>query len=480
MTELLCGGGAGRPLAAWLSHVEAATADRASALDWLRRLDEALARAARPERIKRWAASPAPHMSRRVEHGLLRIVAGMVAVLAGLSVLAAAFPAHRGMSDLAGATLDQPPLSPEELAAALIPAFAPRGLPGARDARPVQPVIPSARGALPVGKGMWMWKPEASEGGNPEAVVIRAKAAGLTHLYVRTGSSKMGFYSQQYLNDLLPRAHAAGIRVFGWDFPYLFDVGADVARGMAAITHRTPGGHRIDGFAADIETRGEGVNLTPEGAAAYGTALRRSVGTGYPLIAVVPRPSAALITYPFRHVVATFDAVAPMVYWMKRDPGSDVAGAINALRVLGKPIIPVGQAYDGFGEGGNLGVPSRGEIQRFMSVAEDHGAIGVSFWSWQHASQEAWDAIRDAPQFTLPATPVGEKVGFTPGQIRIYQALLTSLGFPAPVTGAWDERTANALRAYQEAARLPATGVVDHATLSVLLTPFAAPISPLP
>ena len=338
------------------------------------------------------------------------------------------------------------------------------------------PAIPAVRGPLPVGKGMWMWLPERVEGGNPEATVLRAREMGLSHVYVRTGSSKMGFYAQQYLNDFLPRAHAAGIRVYGWDFPYLFDPAADVARSVEAITYTTPDGHRIDGFAPDIETRGEGVNIGPAQAAAYTNGLRAAVGPGYPLIAVVPRPNPALVTYPFAEVVAPFDAIAPMVYWMNRDPGSDIAGAMTNLAQYGKPIIPIGQAYDGQGEGGPPGVPSRGQIQRFMQVAEEHGAIGVSFWSWQHANAEAWHAIRDAHWFTLPATPLGAPVGLTPGQIRAYQGLLTSLGFPVASDGVWGPATVAALHAYQDAARLPKTGVVDHLTRRVLLTPFHAPI----
>ena len=338
------------------------------------------------------------------------------------------------------------------------------------------PTIPAARGPLPVGKGMWMWLPERVEGGNPEATVLRAREMGLSHIYVRTGSSKMGFYAQQYLNDFLPRAHAAGIRVYGWDFPYLFDPAADVARSMQAITYTTPDGHRIDGFAPDIETRGEGVNIGAPQAAAYTNGLRAAVGPGYPLIAVVPRPNPALVTYPFAEVVAPFDAIAPMVYWMNRDPGADIAGAMTHLSQYGKPIIPIGQAYDGQGEGGPPGVPSRGQIQRFMQVAEEYGAIGVSFWSWQHANAEAWHAIRDSQSFTLPATPPGAPVGFTPGQIRAYQGLLTSLGFPVASDGVWGPATIGALQAYQAAARLPQTGVVDHATRRVLLTPFHAPI----
>ena len=94
---------------------------------------------------------------------------------------------------------------------------------------PPPPAPPNVRGAVPVGKGMWIWLPEKTEGGNPAAIVARAQKVGLTHLYVRTGSSKMGFHGAGFLDALLPAAHEAGIRIYGWDFPYLQDPNADVA-----------------------------------------------------------------------------------------------------------------------------------------------------------------------------------------------------------------------------------------------------------
>ena len=345
------------------------------------------------------------------------------------------------------------------------------GLPA--PAAPAYPV-PMQRGALPVGKGMWIWLSEKAEGGNPEAIVIRAQAAGLTHLYVRTASKKQGFYAAPFLDRLLPAAHAANIRVYAWDFPYLHDVQGDVNRALQAITHTTPDGHRVDGYAADIELRSMGVNITPDTARAFGTGLRQAVGANYPLIACVPRPSRALVTYPFAEVIAPFDAVAPMTYWLGRDPAADVAGAIADLSVHGKPVLPVGQAYDGAAEGGPRGVPPRNELLRFMQAGEHYGAAGVSWWSWQHADQEAWDTVRDAPEFHLPSAPAP----FTSGQIRAYQTLLTSLGFPAPPTGAWDGATLAAVQGYQRAALLPVTGVIDEATRTALLTPFAPPIRP--
>ena len=339
--------------------------------------------------------------------------------------------------------------------------------------------IPAQRGALPIGKGMWIWQPERAEGGDPAAIVRRAKAANLTHLYVRTGTLKGGFDGGEFLNRLLPPAHAAGIRVYGWDFPYLNNIDSDVARAAAAAKHLTPDGHRIDGFASDIELRSMGVNINNHTAFEYGQKLRAMVGREFPLIATVPRPNPALKLFPFPEVLAHFDAVAPMVYWMGNDPAATVIDTIRQLAPLGRPIIPVGQAYDGGSEGGPAGIPPRHQIQAFMKAAEEAGAVSVSWWSWQHADQQAWDAVRDAGEFMPPA---GAGSAMKAGQVRAYQALLWSLGFagPAGINGLWDPATVKAVSDYQRAARLPVTGVIDAATREALLTPFPPPINPTP
>jgi len=272
------------------------------------------------------------------------------------------------------------------------------GIVGGVEAGSVPRVLPRS---LPYGKGMWIWQPEMTEGNDARAIVARAADIGLTHLYVRTGSSWDGFYAGAFLDRILPAAHAEGIRVYGWDFPRLISATDDVTRGAAAVKYRTPTGHHLDGFAADIETSSEGTALSAEAAAAYGVGLRQAVGPAIPLVAVVPRPSSWMtqIGYPYQTVVEQFDAVAPMVYWYNREPGTDVAGALADLRVLGKPVFPVGQAFDAGPEGGRPGVPPRAELLRFFEVSHDQGAEGVSFWSWQGADQEAFDSIRDAPEF---------------------------------------------------------------------------------
>jgi hypothetical protein len=338
---------------------------------------------------------------------------------------------------------------------------------------------PTDRGALPIGKGMWIWMEERADGGDANAIVARAKAAGLTHLYVRTGTLKGGVIGGPFLDRLLPVAHANGLRVYGWDFPYLDHPGDDVNRALAAITYTTPTGHRIDGFSADIESTHEGTNNDLEYVTAYCQWLRDNVGPNYPLIATIPTPTPTRLRqgYPYAAIVPNFDAVAPMVYWMNRDPAADATNAVTFLAQFGKPVFPIGQAYDGAGEGGPPGAPNREAIIRFMQAADAAGGAGVSFWSYQHATPEIWDAVRDAGEFRLDlGGPAG--VGLTPGLVGAYQTVLPGLGHPVPVAGAWGPATVEAVRAYQAAARLPVTGRIDDATRAFLLAPVAAPVVP--
>jgi len=423
-----------------------------------------------------------------------RAVQPLAACLAFVAVLLAGAPGvHYAtattpvLTRVAGAVV--PVLTPTDAApVAAPPASAPgTTAPTATTAAPSRPAkqeaaapaaSPSAaRGVLPTGKGMWLWQPEKIEGGNVSALVARAKQLGFTHLYARTGSTWMGFHGAGYLEQLLPKAHAADIRVYGWDFPQLRDPDADVARAVQAITYTTAGGHRLDGFVPDIESSSEGVQLSSLAAHHYGQRLREAVGNDYPLVVAVPRPSGPMVTrYPYGSVVKFFDAIAPMVYWLNRQPDSDVAGALVWLSQFGKPVIPIGQAYDGSPEGGRPGPPHPDEIRRFVATAEQYGAIGVAFWSWQHASPDVMNAIGLAPEFNVP---VDEK-NLRPGQIRVVQTLMATMGGDVPITGRWDGPMVNALKKYQEAVNLPANGHFGPKLRELLLTPVQPPIRPLP
>lgn len=159
----------------------------------------------------------------------------------------------------------------------------------------------------------------------------------------------------------------------------------------------TPSGDHIDAFSADIETRSEGTSLSTAGVRLYGDALRQAVGEHYPIIATVPRPSASR-WFPC-DALGAFDAIAPMVYWGNRDPAADAAGALAALAPSGKPVLPIGQAYNMAADGGPAGSPSGTAIRRFIDAAVGAGAKGVSFWVWERATADEWAAISASPPF---------------------------------------------------------------------------------
>ncbi len=205
------------------------------------------------------------------------------------------------------------------------------------------------------------------------SVVAVARRAGLHQLWLRTGSSADGFYGAPLLRALVPAAHAAGIAVIAWDFPSLSDPASDAARARAALRDGA------DGFAADIESSAEGTYLGARRVAYYLSLVRRAAGER-PVVAVVPRPLRYwLESYPFAAEAPFVDAFAPMVYWSCTEPGRAVLQAIRGLARL-RPVAPIGQDYNMASEGGRPGLPTGGEIWRFLDVARRAGAIGASLY----------------------------------------------------------------------------------------------------
>ena len=76
------------------------------------------------------------------------------------------------------------------------------------------------------------------------------------------------------------------------------------------------------------------------------------------------------------------------------------SAAIETLRPLGKPILPVGQAYDPAIDGSEpVGPPSAEQIDSFIRTAAAQGASGVSFWVWSTATRDHWTAIARSKEF---------------------------------------------------------------------------------
>jgi len=249
------------------------------------------------------------------------------------------------------------------------------------------------------GKGMWVWKYALTEGGDADAIVQRAREAGLRQLWVRVGDSRSGFYGADILSSLVPKAHQAGLAVVGWGFPFLHDPVDDARWSAEALAWRGPGGVALDGFSPDIELATEGVVLTERRARVY-LGLVRQAAASRLVVATVYRPTDRLWTgsYPYTAIAEYVDAFAPMVYWGCAEPGAATAEALERLSRL-RPVHVIGQGYDAGIDGGRPGAPSAEETVRFLDVARRQGAIGASFWVWQYIDDEQWEAMSSFPWY---------------------------------------------------------------------------------
>jgi len=258
----------------------------------------------------------------------------------------------------------------------------------------VQPPAPwrSSLAAIQ-GKGMWIWLWSETNAGNPNAVVHQAVAAGLHQLWVRVGDSKYGFYGASELAALVPVAHAAGLSVVAWGFPYLYDPVGDSNWTAQILSWRDSAGQTVDAYSADIERSTEGVDLTAQRVAVYLEQVRKGAGST-PVVATVYPPLDAYWAggYPYSTIATYVDAFAPMVYWECIDPGTAAQSAIQRLSTL-RPVHVIGQAFNMSDVGGRTVAPTGSEITEFLTQSRKDGALGASFWVWQTATNEEWSAL---------------------------------------------------------------------------------------
>jgi len=247
------------------------------------------------------------------------------------------------------------------------------------------------------GKGMWIWEWSSTDGGNAAAVVQQAASAGLHQLWVRVGDSQNGFYGAQELDALVPVAHAHGIAVIAWGFPYLWDPVGDAQWTARILDWRAPDGEQVDGYSADLEESTEGVMMSAQRASVYLELVRQAAGSRLVVATVYP-PSDSNWDggYPYKAMAPYVDAFAPMVYWECTDPGADATQDVARLSTL-RPVHVIGEAFNFADTGGRTMSPSGAEIAEFLSAGRVAGAVGASFWVWQEATPEEWGALTSFP-----------------------------------------------------------------------------------
>jgi hypothetical protein len=328
--------------------------------------------------------------------------------VAGLILLSAGAASGLGSSAPTAAAVVRPAAVVKEIAPTPVqlPATATPRTPAKAPAKATRTPAkrPAARAAatrparwLPTGTGMWLHEFKKSEGGSARAVVARAQRSGLSHVFVQTGSSKKGWIGTPVLKSMLPATKGTGIKVIAWDFPTLKNPRADALRMARAAKYRCAGCPIVAAVAPDVETAAEGTKISAATVRAYYITLRQNLPSYIAILATVPWPSENRTgRYPYAMTAAFADAILPMAYWYNRSPMEVTNTSMRWLSRFKKPIMPVGQGYDGRLDAPYLPRDPRpgSSVLAFLRTAKAHGARSVSLWSWQTTGRQQWLALK--------------------------------------------------------------------------------------
>ncbi|MDP8967617.1 MAG: peptidoglycan-binding protein [Actinomycetota bacterium] len=331
---------------------------------------------------------------------------------------------------------------------------------------PLPPLTAGRPGGLPAifaGDGMWIWYVSKSEGANVDAIALRAKAAGMSTVFVK--SANRGALWGQFSPRLVADLHARGLRVCAWQFVYGEDPLAEARAAVASIAAGA------DCFVIDAETAYEGRYAAAQ---RYIAALRSVIGPDYP----VGFTSFPYVDYHPRLPYSVFlgpggaQANMPQVYWKAIGGSVDAVSAKTVAnnRIYRTPMAPIGQSYD---------APSAADLRRFRAVWAGYGAGGLSWWSWQASSAASWAVLSEPAPAAIalpdPGWPALSR-GSSGDQVIWLQQHLASADPSVVLDGRFSASTRDALKAFQAARGLAPTGQTDAPTWQALLTVPLRPV----
>jgi hypothetical protein len=323
-----------------------------------------------------------------------------------------------------------------------------------------------ASGTALDGSGMWIWVLARSEGGDLGAIVNRARAYGVTTVFLKS-SDGTNFWSQ-FSPQNVATLKNAGLHVCAWQYVYGSNPQGEATLGVRAVQNGA------ECLVIDAEGEYEGKYSQAQ---TYVSALRAGIGASYPLALGSFPYNDFHPSFPYSVLLgpggAQFDL--PQMYWKAIGTSVDAVYAHTwpVNRPYQRAIFPLGQLYQD---------PAPAEIARFRTLAGAYGASGVSWWDWQETAARGWQAI------AAPVAPLG---GPAPAAASAYASLgrgaqgdlvvwaqehLVGAGAAIAVDGSYGAGTQAAVRNFQSGHGLPVSGAVDQATWPVLLQqPVAAP-----
>jgi hypothetical protein len=211
-----------------------------------------------------------------------------------------------------------------------------------------------------------------------------------------------------------------GLAVGAWGYCYGDDPADEANEAIEAALY---GG--ADLLVLDVESEFKGRRKAAE---ILCTGIREVHGAAYPLYF----SSFALARYhrsfPFDMFSQYCTSAVPQVYWNAfrwpvEQALSETYEDYAALGISAEHIIPVGGLY----QQGTTRYPQPEEVQEFARVATARGSAGVSFWSYEHMSEEMWQAVASV-EVRLKPDPREEEEEMSSQEFEQVTASLSAVG----------------------------------------------------
>lgn len=335
---------------------------------------------------------------------------------------------------------------------------------------PTAPVTSTTTGAAtggnPVpavfaGTSVWIWKLDQAEGGNVEAIIAKAKQAGVSTLFIKS-SDGVTSEGSQFSRALVDQLHSADLRVCAWQFIY----GGNPLGEAAAAAEAIRAG--ADCFVINAEQQYDGRYAQAQ---QYLAALRGAPGVGndYPLGFTSIGNTFARPTLPYSVFLGPrggAQVAMPQVDWpaAKRPVGEVSRDVAKGWRIYGRPMVPLAQID---------GDATSADIQQYRAIWEQYGSVGSSYFRWGVGPADLWSTL---PQPAPTLDPVGDPdwamfhSGTTGDGARWAQQHLASFDPAISIDGEFGPGTEAVVRRFQEARGLtPTTGGTGPRTWEALL-----------
>lgn len=261
------------------------------------------------------------------------------------------------------------------------------------------------------GKGMYLWRIQRVAGGHegaappsPQAVVRKAKDAGLKHIEIKIVDADRPYNVEDGVDlaaAACEEAVAMAIEPIGWGYVYGRD---PIKEADAAITRVKQLKLKIFVVNAEVEFKAPGMAKVAD---TYMQRLRAGLPGVLIGLSSYRYPSAHP-EFPWEAFLKYCDFNMPQVYWVKNNnPAVQLRKSIAEFKALKvwRPIIPTGCAYP---EGSWKPTPA--QIVEFLDECKAQGLQGANFWEWYYAEKtipELWPALSGYQWEDPEPVPVG-------------------------------------------------------------------------